>query len=185
MKNHGFEVNLKNKAMSWFQIPFYELFIRRLHLEGDENILDFGSGSGNLALLISRRLNRGGRITCLDISEEWIEIARKRLKKCRNAGFLSESILDLEVGENIYDLIICHNSIHHVPREQRLKTVLEMKKALKPKGRIALKEPVKRDHGMSMEDIDALMNGVGMNRISLFKETFARAITGEYSKAAI
>lgn len=55
----------------------YREYVDRLGLKGSEHVLDFGSGSGNLALFIALRLTQGGgRLTCVDISKKSMDVAR-------------------------------------------------------------------------------------------------------------
>ncbi len=60
----------------------YTNYIKTLKLGGNENILDFGSGSGSgskhLAELIQ---DKDGTLTCLDTSIYWTSVAKKRLQK--------------------------------------------------------------------------------------------------------
>src|SRR5579863_3459343 len=111
------------------------------YLLGDvrgNTVLDLGCGSGeNLVALVER----GARVTGLDISPELIAIARQRLDK---AGF--EAILRVgsayETGlpDESVDVIFSINLIHHLD----IPTVLaEMLRILKKSGRVVIHEPIR------------------------------------------
>ncbi len=58
----------------------YKGYVNRLGLQGDERVLDFGSGAGTPARYIAQKLlGRNGRLTCVDISHVWMKMAQKRL----------------------------------------------------------------------------------------------------------
>lgn len=63
----------------------YTKYIKTLGLSGNENILDFGSGSGagskHLAKLIQ---DKEGSLTCLDTSIYWTSVAKRRLRHYKN-----------------------------------------------------------------------------------------------------
>jgi SAM-dependent methyltransferase len=56
--------------------PLRAGYLRRLvgslELTGRERVLDFGSGAGSEAVYLARALQRGGRLTCLDVSPTWL-----------------------------------------------------------------------------------------------------------------
>ena len=57
-------------------------------------MLDFGCGGGVGSRCLAGLLNAGGSLTCVDVSNYWIEKARSRLKKypsveCRAAQWTS------------------------------------------------------------------------------------------------
>ena len=72
--------------------PLRAGYLRRLvaslELTGMERVLDFGSGAGSEAVYLAQALQRGGRLTCLDVSPTWLAEARRRLRRFTNVEFL-------------------------------------------------------------------------------------------------
>lgn len=58
----------------------YSGYADSLGLQGNEKVLELGCGSGALSRHIASRLSQGSRLTCLDTSKAWIEVARRRLR---------------------------------------------------------------------------------------------------------
>jgi SAM-dependent methyltransferase len=49
-----------------------------LDLQGDETVVDYGAGTGRLAIVVAERLNDGGRVLAVDSSAEMIGHLRAR-----------------------------------------------------------------------------------------------------------
>jgi trans-aconitate 2-methyltransferase len=68
----------------------------RLHLTGDETVLDCGCGSGRVTELLLERLPRG-RVAALDVSSAMLDAARARLASAGDrVAFFEVDLLDLE-----------------------------------------------------------------------------------------
>lgn len=147
----------------------YKNYIRQLGFEGNERILDFGSGSGagsrHLAQLLQKR---GGRLTCCDISEYWMNVAQKRLKKYKNVEFERGQLTELHLKQSSFDIVYIHFTLHEVPGELRLSIVREFYRLLKPGGRLCIKEPKREGDGMPAAEIQCLMVKSG------FKEKYQK-----------
>jgi len=83
------EVKMNLYATSVFMKPAYKSIVKTMHLDGDEKVMDFGSGSGPASELIASVLeNGGGQLTCLDISETWMKIVKRRLQDYKDIEYL-------------------------------------------------------------------------------------------------
>jgi ubiquinone/menaquinone biosynthesis C-methylase UbiE len=118
-------------------------------LPAGSRILEVAPGPGYLAIEIARR--GAYRITGLDISHSFVEIANR---KAREAGadidFRQGNASAMPFAENMFDLILCRAAFKNF--SQPLAALNEMHRVLKPGGR-ALIVDVRRD--ASMEDIEA------------------------------
>jgi ubiquinone/menaquinone biosynthesis C-methylase UbiE len=142
---------------------FYRRYADTIELKGDESVLDFGAGSGGLALHLAPRLKDGGSVTCLDICPPFIRIAEKRLRRYPNVKCLLGRIETLDLDPASFDRIVVHNALHDIPAGERKDTVAELARVLKVGGKIHLREPTKPSHGMAPDEVRALMNGVGLS----------------------
>lgn len=100
------------------------------------NILEIGIGKGDLALKISD-FNFIESYTGIDISEEGISIAQKRIKNSK-FSFLVGDCTDLPL-QGKYDLIIFSEVIEHI--EEKQKALNEIFRVLKPGGYLLLTTP--------------------------------------------
>lgn len=140
-------------------------FAESLPLKGNEEILDYGSGNGATARFIAERLDKGGRLTCVDISEVWHRVIREKLRDYENLRFLLGDILDLDAGSAQYDLVTIHYVLHDLKPEERPARVAQLAEALKPRGRLVIEEPKKASHGMELVEIRTLMDRAGLGEI--------------------
>lgn len=154
----------------------YTKYIKTLGLSGNENILDFGSGSGagskHLAKLIQ---DKDGTLTCLDTSVYWTSVAKRRLRHYKNIAFYTDPITKLHLPDNSFDIIYIHYTLHDVPQVQRASIISEFHRIINPSGRLCIKEPQRANDGMPVEEIEELMSKSGFIKTnsSSKKETFS------------
>ncbi|MBA3422137.1 MAG: methyltransferase domain-containing protein [Thermoleophilaceae bacterium] len=103
----------------------------RLPLEGDENLLDAGCGSGRVTELLLERLPHG-RVIGVDASATMIAAARKRLGE--RAELRTGDLAELEVEVPV-DAVFSNAVFHWIPDHDRLFARLHA--ALRPGGRLA------------------------------------------------
>lgn len=107
------------------------------HLKPGESVLDVGCGTGTLAIAAKRRVGAQGSVRGIDASPEMIARAKK---KASNAGIdvlfqngLAEG-LPLPAGQ--LDAVLATMMLHHLPRKPRQQCALEIRRVLKPGGRV-------------------------------------------------
>jgi ubiquinone/menaquinone biosynthesis C-methylase UbiE len=177
--------NVKIFVMAHIEMPLkkseYHSFVDRLHLNGTEKVLEFGSGPGIMAKMIAEKLNRdGGSITCVDISQKWIREAQKKLKDIKNVDFQQGDLSDLLIDENSYDLVTIHFVLHDLPKSIRFEKIKILVQKLKEGGKIAIEEPLRASHGMPVEEIQEIMSNVGLKIIESNK--MGKKFFGIYEK---
>jgi ubiquinone/menaquinone biosynthesis C-methylase UbiE len=154
----------------WFKatlgIPiFYGPFVRSMHLRGDETVLDFGCGSGIAALLMARRLHRGGTVTCLDTSTFWLNAARQRLQPLDNVRFHGGDIRHGGVARRSFDAISMIDVLRDIPPRDQQPIAYALAGCLKPGGHLHLWEVTHPAHGMPPAAINRLMATAGLTRL--------------------
>ncbi|MGD1059998.1 MAG: class I SAM-dependent methyltransferase [Methanomassiliicoccales archaeon] len=140
----------------------YKPFIDRIGLKGDEKVLDFGSGWGDVTYFVSRALKKGGSIALLDVSATWQEVAKRRLRNIEGLTFVHSDIFNAGLLDGSFDAIVIHYVLHDIPKEKRKATVAELAKKLRSGGYIYINEPVGKQHGMPPEEIIDLMTSAGL-----------------------
>lgn len=113
------------------------------HLLGDvmgRRIVDFGCGSGaNTALLA----NRGAHVWGVDISEDLIRLAQRRMQVSGRDGgaqFIVSSAHDLPFPDGSIDVVFGIAILHHLDLQMVAK---EVYRVLRPGGRAIFQEPVR------------------------------------------
>lgn len=147
-----------------FGSPFYRDYVDSLGLQGNERVLDYGSGAGAGARFLARKLQAGGgRLTCVDISKVWIEVARKALRKYPHVDLQQGEIATLDIPDGAYDAVVVHFTLHDIPSEQRSEIVARLARKLRPGGQLFIREPMQQGHGMPAAEIRRLMAENGLH----------------------
>ena len=86
---------------------------KQIALLSDKEILDFGGGTGLLALPLAQQAKS---VTLVDISERMLEQARLKAdqQEIKNIQFLEQDIL-VNPLEQQFDLIVVSRVLHHMP----------------------------------------------------------------------
>ena len=91
----------------------YQDIEKQLDLLSDKEILDFGGGTGLLALPLAKQTKS---VTLIDISEKMLEQARLKAEQqdIKNIQFLEQDLLEKPL-EKEFDLIVVCRVLHHMP----------------------------------------------------------------------
>lgn len=144
---------------------FYRPYYRTLGLKGDESVLDFGCGGGAGSMCLASLLGKNGHLICVDVSDYWIEKARRRLRKHPNAECRAGDIRTLTVADASFDVISVFHVIHDIDPEERQETVNALCRKLKGTGTVFVREPAKKAHGMPPAAIRALFADAGLREV--------------------
>ena len=160
----------------------YNPYFKTFGLKGNESVLDFGCGGGVGSRCLVNLLDKGGHLTCVDISHYWTAKARKRLNKYSNLECKSGDVRELDIPDSSFDVISTFHVIHDItpPERRDIKKALSQK--LKTGGLFFIREPLKKSHGMPVEEIRALLSDAGFSEIE-HKETKSEYM-GRYRKSA-
>jgi SAM-dependent methyltransferase len=120
---------------SEYKIADLAELLNRLRLPTTK-ILDFGSGIGN-SLPYFRRYFPGNEITCADVSIRSIEIAQTRFPGQENYVLIDENI---PLPSASQDVVFSACVFHHIPQEEHLHWLSELRRITKPGGIIAIYE---------------------------------------------
>ncbi|MEV0323067.1 class I SAM-dependent methyltransferase [Streptomyces sp. NPDC050658] len=101
-----------------------------------QRILDVGCGTGYFSRRAAASVTPGGRVTGIDPSQPMIEYATRRAPA--NCTFQTASAQELPFGDASFDVIVSSLAIHHLPDGDRLVALREMRRVLRPGGRLLL-----------------------------------------------
>jgi SAM-dependent methyltransferase len=145
--------------------PYYRSFARSLNLRPNEQVLDFGSGSGVCSRHIAARLKRGGHLACVDISRGWMDVIRKTLRRYENVSYHLGPISKVNLPDASIDMIVIHFVLHDIPETERLQVMQTLGCKLKPSGRLLLREPQGR--GLRLDELEQLAEQAGLQTSKL------------------
>jgi ubiquinone/menaquinone biosynthesis C-methylase UbiE len=103
-------------SMLSLHTPMSERFFRsgKFDLRGLRNILDVGSGAGQIAGHLIKYADPSAEITCFDLSHEMLRRARNRLKSDR-PRFVVADLSSLPFRSATFDCVTCGYVLEHLP----------------------------------------------------------------------
>ena len=140
----------------------YKGFADALPVSGGDSVLDFGCGMGTVAAHIAPRLPNG-RLTCVDISRQWMADCRKTLRKHANVSFLRGEIDRLALSPASYDLVYCHFVLHDLTEAALQRSLPALSALLKPGGTLVFREPL--EDGEAIRRVQVLAEQCGLRRL--------------------
>lgn len=154
-------------------------------LQGSERVLDFGTGTGDLAIAAARRLKAGRVIALGETAAN--EAARERAKTAGivdKVRFESVSLPRLSYPDAHFDAVISSRALNALDTvEQREQAVREMVRVLKPGGKIAIHELADASDFARMLVMQGIANA-SIARTSLPLGLGGRVVTGQKSASS-
>ena len=115
-----------------------EHIVQVLGITPDDTVMDFGCGTGNVALNLAKYCDK---VICIDISREMLDILENKAKKGNinnietySAGFLTYD----HNGKDKVDKIVSMVALHHLPDFWKSVALSKMAEILKPGGKLYL-----------------------------------------------
>jgi ubiquinone/menaquinone biosynthesis C-methylase UbiE len=118
-------------------VPLGERLFRRrqFDLRGARNILDVGSGAGQIVGHLVKYADRRAQITCCDLSPEMMRRTRSRFP-VGAARYLVSDVTQLPFPSGAFDCITCGYVLEHLPEARA--GLAELARVLVPGGRMLL-----------------------------------------------
>ena len=165
----------KYDAMNHFlsartDISWRKKAIRKLKKYNPKQILDIATGTGDMAILAYRIL-RPEKIIGIDISDQMLEIGKKKIDKEQLVDNIQLQHGDSETinfGENTFDAVMVAFGVRNF--ENLDKGLAEMLRVLKPGGRLLILEFSKPRHKLVKRLYNWYMNIVAPEVASWFKQ---------------
>ena len=116
---------------------FRERLLELARLQPGESVLDVGCGTGTLAIAAKRRVGPTGVVQGIDASPEMIARATRKASKAGvDVGFRTAVVEALPLPDRLFDVVFSTMMLHHLPRATREQGAREMRRVLKPGGRV-------------------------------------------------
>jgi ubiquinone/menaquinone biosynthesis C-methylase UbiE len=103
-----------------------------------ERVLDVACGTGIIALAAAASVSPGGDVVGVDLSGGMVGIAQRRAMQvgCTNVSFQRMDAEQLVLADNSFNVGLCALGLMYMPSPER--AILEMRRVLRPGGRIIL-----------------------------------------------
>ena len=144
------------------ETQFRQRVIDLMNLVGGESLLDVGCGTGALTSMIAQKMNGKGSIFGIDLSPRMIEIARKKTnRQGSQIEYRVGSSLALPFSDETFDVVVTSLVYHQLfSREEKVKTLSEIRRVLKPEGRYIAAEFTRFTLGNLVITHDSLIRGI-------------------------
>lgn len=139
--------------------------IREMALKGDDDVLDFGCGTGLVTLKLQPLVKT---ITGIDTSQAMLDVLEQKVNE-QGLDNVRTQFVDLEKGDRIegeFSLIVSSMTLHHVPEPVPL--LKQFHELLAPGGRLGI------------ADLDAEDGSFHPDNTGIFHHGFERARVQEY-----
>lgn len=148
-------------------------------LRPGESVLDIGCGTGTLAIAAKQRVGTAGRVYGVDASPEMLARAtRKAAKSGVGVVFQNGVVERLPFPDGQFDAVLSTVMLHHLGRKARQQCAREVRRVLRPGGRVLAVDFAKpaqgkkglldhfHHHGyLSLHDLVALLTEAGFETL--------------------
>jgi ubiquinone/menaquinone biosynthesis C-methylase UbiE len=116
---------------------FRDRMLGLARLEPGERVLDVGCGTGTLAIAAKRQVGPTGAVHGIDASPAMIARAIRKAAKAGVEVFFENALAEaLPFPDEHFDAVLSTLMLHHLPRSARLQWAREIRRVLKPRGRV-------------------------------------------------
>jgi ubiquinone/menaquinone biosynthesis C-methylase UbiE len=139
-------------------------------LTAGEAVLDVGCGTGDLTREVHKRVGSTGLTAGIDAAPEMITHARRKATRERmTLDFRLEPVEGLSFADHTFDVVVSSLVFHHLPSTLKLRGLAEIKRVLKPGGRLVIVDFLRPPHAIfdrtvlriGLQDMPALLVEAG------------------------
>jgi ubiquinone/menaquinone biosynthesis C-methylase UbiE len=156
---------------------FRETLLSLSRVQTGESVLDVGCGTGSLAVAAKQRVGTDGAVFGIDASPEMIARANRKARKAAvDIAFQQAAAEALPFPDQQFDLVLSTLMLHHLPRKTRQACACEIRRVLRPGGRLlavdfgspshqrlSLITHFHRHGYTNLDDIIAMLNAAGFD----------------------
>lgn len=125
----GMGVNSRNSRM----------VIELANIKPGDAVLDVACGTGNLTLTAQSYAGPNGKVYGIDAAPEMIEVAAKKAARSGLPVVFQVGLAEqLDFPDATFDVVITRLAIHHLPGDLKRRAFAEIRRVLKPGGRLLI-----------------------------------------------
>lgn len=117
----------------------------------------------------------------MDVSKVWIERVKRRFGDRANIEFVHCDVRSATLPHGAYDAVLVHWMFHDIDAPDRPAVPRAIADALRPGGRLYIREPTKPTHGISGHEVRRLASAAGFTEVRA--DEGATAIVGSWFEA--
>ncbi len=118
------------------ETAFKRRLVEQMKIEKGHRVLDIGCGTATLTILI-KKIHPDAEVTGLDGDTKILEIARSKVEKEGLTIALNEGMsFELPYPDGSFDRVVSSLVFHHLTRENKVRTFIEISRVLKPDGEL-------------------------------------------------
>ena len=165
-------------------IPFRNIFlspkrlIQRLELKEDHTVLEIGPGPGYFSLPVSRKLKKG-KLVLLDIQQEMLDMARRRVEKRKitNVEYILCDGKSIAIENKSFDRIFMVTVIGEIDNKELY--LKEINRILKEDGILSISELAGDPDKLSQDELRSLVteNGFQVSKVYGNKRNYTMNFT--------
>lgn len=126
----------------------FQALIAAAGVQPGQGVLDVGCGTGYFARLLARAVGPEGLVVGIDPSPEMISYASRKAGRPSNCRFQVGTAESLDFPAERFDVVVSSLMLHHLPEELRVPALREMRRVLRPGGRLLVAEAQVPRHGL-------------------------------------
>lgn len=117
--------------------PLADVFLPRVAIEDGDHVLDVACGTGLIARRVAPIVGASGHVAAIDLNAGMIEVARALpAPEGASIEWREGDASSLPYEDGSFDVVVCQQGLQFVP--DRAAALREMRRVLKPGGRVAL-----------------------------------------------
>jgi len=135
---HDWLLPLYDPLLRWLmhEDAFKRRLIEQARIAPGQRVLDLGCGTATLTILV-KQLHPRAEVVGLDGDSKVLEIARRKTERAGVDLSLEEGLsYDLPYADGAFDRVLSSLMLHHLSHEQKLSTLAEVHRVLKPGGEL-------------------------------------------------
>lgn len=121
--------------------------VAALGIKPGMTVIDLGSGPGYMLPHLSKAVGPQGKVIAQDVFADFLKESQSRNAALKNVTYVLGSAKESKLGANVADLILVLDVYHHL--DYPAQTLAELRRSLKPGGRLAIVEYHKNDVAMN------------------------------------
>ncbi len=126
----------------------FQALITAAGVQPGQRVLDVGCGTGYFARLLAQAVGPEGQVVGIDPSPEMITYASRKAGRARNCQFQVGTAESLDFPAEHFDVVVSSLVMHHLPEDLRVPALREMRRVLRPGGKLLVADAQIPRHGL-------------------------------------